>query len=172
MTTIAEAEERVLTALVQLWEVGAWVPREIIEEALALELDVPTYMVPPPRRVCQGRCKSGKTCTNTARSDSNFCGIHAEEPTPRGGTLCSVEGCKSFVGKWRPLCFSHAKKEGLVPEPKKVGECSICYNEITEASVRVIGCKHLFHTKCINTWFSQQAAKGNQKTCPLCRFVV
>lgn len=43
-------------------------------------------------------------------------------------------------------------------------DCSICFNEIDiNEKKTILSCNHIFHTKCIDTWF------GIKKNCPLCR---
>jgi hypothetical protein len=56
--------------------------------------------------------------------------------------------------------------------------CSICFDgmnskveenskaKVEENQITVLACAHLFHTECIDRWFSQ-----NHNTCPLCRRV-
>ena len=46
-------------------------------------------------------------------------------------------------------------------------ECSICYDAITAetGTVKLGGCAHLYHFRCISSWFASQAVS----TCPLCR---
>ena len=46
-------------------------------------------------------------------------------------------------------------------------DCSICFNDITEATGRtVLGCGHAFHLKCVVTWLQREDGAG---TCPCCR---
>lgn len=46
-------------------------------------------------------------------------------------------------------------------------ECAICYDAITvkTGSVTLGGCAHLYHFRCISSWFASQEVS----TCPLCR---
>ena len=44
-------------------------------------------------------------------------------------------------------------------------QCSICLENICENSLYELECKHVFHVKCIVTWFRTP----DKKTCPLCR---
>ena len=42
--------------------------------------------------------------------------------------------------------------------------CSICLNKLEDNDLyKSNKCKHIFHSKCINTWFNYHT------TCPLCR---
>ena len=61
-------------------------------------------------------------------------------------------------------------------QTRTMADCSICYNKIIdhpappEAGTEATGsfrssCGHLFHPKCIWTWFSTQ----DESSCPLCR---
>ena len=49
------------------------------------------------------------------------------------------------------------------------GDCSICLEPLLveederTSNVCILGCKHMYHTKCINEW------RERQRTCPLCR---
>lgn len=55
--------------------------------------------------------------------------------------------------------------------------CTICLSEMAVGDTLVrLGCTHLFHKECIDTWYSnllasrQGALDGNEDmTCPLCR---
>lgn len=40
--------------------------------------------------------------------------------------------------------------------------CGICYDELL-TDVRVLECKHIFHTECINLWIERS------NSCPFCR---
>ena len=39
--------------------------------------------------------------------------------------------------------------------------CSICFEEITNKTLTITKCKHIFHKCCLNKW--------SKKTCPMCR---
>lgn len=45
-----------------------------------------------------------------------------------------------------------------------VGECPICFDNMTQRSNYKLGCGHQMHSECLRKWLE----KGNQ-TCPLCR---
>ena len=39
--------------------------------------------------------------------------------------------------------------------------CSICFDEITNNTIYITKCKHIFHIYCIRKW--------NKNNCPMCR---
>lgn len=41
--------------------------------------------------------------------------------------------------------------------------CVVCLDEISKSAQRRLSCKHVFHTKCIFTWFE------TSDECPTCR---
>jgi hypothetical protein len=46
--------------------------------------------------------------------------------------------------------------------------CSICIDQFQVGQFhRILKCKHCFHKKCIDTWFTK-----NHSECPLCRTVI
>ena len=49
-----------------------------------------------------------------------------------------------------------------IPAPTEVFECCICKGEDLEPQI-VLGCKHTYHQKCIETWLNKS------DKCPLCR---
>ena len=58
-------------------------------------------------------------------------------------------------------------KSGPVPSGKKLSfdqkECPICLESYME-SIRILPCKHAFHSQCIETWTEKGKA-----TCPVCK---
>ena len=45
--------------------------------------------------------------------------------------------------------------------------CIICSNDFEQDSeVRILNCKHIFHTECIDKWLSEYSNK-----CPICKWV-
>ena len=44
---------------------------------------------------------------------------------------------------------------------------TICLGEDESDSIRTLVCKHSFHTKCINTWFTKQYPPR----CPICKCI-
>ncbi len=63
-----------------------------------------------------------------------------------GGTKCKNPA--RHEGK----CSAHLSKT-----------CVVCLDEISHGSQRRLSCKHVFHTKCILTWFE------TSDECPLCK---
>lgn len=46
-------------------------------------------------------------------------------------------------------------------------ECGICFDSIVNGQdIRLLKCGHMFHKKCIKSWFKRQ------RNCPFCRAVV
>lgn len=41
--------------------------------------------------------------------------------------------------------------------------CAVCLEDISKSSQKRLSCKHVFHTKCIFTWFE------TSDECPLCK---
>jgi len=41
--------------------------------------------------------------------------------------------------------------------------CAVCLEDISRSSQKRLSCKHVFHTKCIFTWFE------TSDECPLCK---
>jgi hypothetical protein len=167
--TVADMEARVIQSMITAVSMGIVLTDEIVMEALRLDLDLPEELFTNRPALCNATCASGKTCTNRVQPGQERCGIHAEQRAQRDGTLCNSPGCKSFAKKWAPLCFSHAKKAGLVPPSEETGECSICYGTLTTTNQKVLGCGHPFHKSCSAAWFRNQTTKGIDKSCPLCR---
>lgn len=62
----------------------------------------------------------------------------------QNGTKCKRLG--------NPRCFQH-----------RGNQCSICMENITPSSSRLLGCSHGFHKRCIDRW------KRTSRTCPMCR---
>jgi len=59
-----------------------------------------------------------------------------------------------------------------VREPSKGAEdeeCALCMELFVEADeVRVLRCRHYFHTKCIDQWLVV-TQKSKPRSCPLCQ---
>ncbi len=49
---------------------------------------------------------------------------------------------------------------------KSIKECSICLNFLEDSPCKNLDCSHVFHTECIDTWFT------SNNSCPLCRKVI
>ena len=49
-------------------------------------------------------------------------------------------------------------------------DCSICYDEITQATGKVeLSCSHSFHFSCLTSWFKTQTGNELTQSCPCCR---
>ena len=44
-------------------------------------------------------------------------------------------------------------------------ECSICYENLSKDTIKIEGCNHIFHSKCIHKWINN----NEYPSCPLCR---
>jgi len=49
--------------------------------------------------------------------------------------------------------------------------CTICFNENIPTNVKIDGCPHQFHKKCIDRWTKEFDAKTTNPTCPNCKKV-
>jgi hypothetical protein len=165
--TIAEIENIIIGHLMDFVVRGGRVPQNLIEEALAMGVILPDVLLVD--RQCVSICKNGQRCKNSKKNGNDTCLVHVENPPPRIGDACAIQGCKSFVGKWAPHCYSHAKKQGLIPEPQQTVECAICYVTMYDTNEKILGCKHAFHKKCISHWFGTQQTQGVARSCPMCR---
>lgn len=55
------------------------------------------------------------------------------------------------------------------------GICPICYEEMSygQVSMKLLPCKHCFHSDCITRWFQFQFSQGqNEEKCPYCNTAV
>ncbi|RSM12617.1 hypothetical protein CEP52_002305 [Fusarium oligoseptatum] len=58
-----------------------------------------------------------------------------------------------------------AHRTGALPAESEPPACTICTEDFSaQEEVRILPCKHEFHTSCIDPWLVQQSTK-----CPLCR---
>jgi hypothetical protein len=67
----------------------------------------------------------------------------------KAGTHCS------YRGRHNGYCKIHADK--------KLGDCPICYEEVTKGTSTTTRCKHVFHKACLERWMEEKP------TCPMCR---
>ena len=67
----------------------------------------------------------------------------------KAGTACT------YRGRHEGFCKIHA--------PKKLEDCPICYEEITEKTSTTTRCKHVFHKTCLERWMEEKT------NCPMCR---
>lgn len=56
------------------------------------------------------------------------------------------------------------KKDMIVKDECMEEECSICLDEITANSQKILPCNHSFHAECIDRWLQRES-----RTCPYCR---
>lgn len=161
MTTIAELELELIGLLAGFQMSGGVIPIDIMREVVRLDVILPEFL----DRKCAATCKNGNRCKYIKVEGRPTCRIHETDGVIRTGVFCTETGCRSFVKKYAPLCFTHAKRAGLVPEPVATGECSICYSDMNVVNDRTLKCNHVYHKKCIATWFG----KNIEKTCPMCR---
>ena len=139
----------------------------------------PAFMAPPTMPYCT-YTENGARCANVA----------AVVPTNYG---------HSFIGVPSPLCEAHALPHVYnhfgfaVPPPPQIQQlarptaaatesnnkpvehhqCSICTEDITvvehSCSLR---CKHTYHGKCLDQWFTARRRDGSAPNCPNCRGAV
>lgn len=48
-------------------------------------------------------------------------------------------------------------------------KCTICFNNIIENGVKIVGCSHQYHEQCIDKWTREFDAKTTEPTCPNCK---
>ena len=52
-------------------------------------------------------------------------------------------------------------------------DCSICHDPINQTTGKVeISCSHVFHYKCITSWYNSQKTSDKTESCPCCRYEV
>eukprot|EP00352_Strombidinopsis_acuminata_P000933 CAMPEP_0176342860 /NCGR_PEP_ID=MMETSP0126-20121128/3513_1 /TAXON_ID=141414 ORGANISM="Strombidinopsis acuminatum, Strain SPMC142" /NCGR_SAMPLE_ID=MMETSP0126 /ASSEMBLY_ACC=CAM_ASM_000229 /LENGTH=102 /DNA_ID=CAMNT_0017688525 /DNA_START=1320 /DNA_END=1627 /DNA_ORIENTATION=+ len=74
-----------------------------------------------------------------------------------GNPLPSPEEVKNIINSISSFAY---KEENTVA-------CAICLEDLkTGQQVKALGCAHLFHGKCINSWLKQKLK------CPLCKIPV
>jgi hypothetical protein len=74
--------------------------------------------------------------------------------------------CTATTLKGTPCCLHPAPGNPVCHVHERKPECSICLCDIDPRTKYNVGCpgNHVFHTRCINTWFV-----NNKISCPLCR---
>ncbi|XP_022760819.1 E3 ubiquitin-protein ligase RNF181-like [Durio zibethinus] len=45
------------------------------------------------------------------------------------------------------------------------GDCSICFQSLSEGTPKQVSCNHVYHRQCITDWL----LNGRSNTCPMCR---
>jgi len=52
-------------------------------------------------------------------------------------------------------------------------QCPVCLDEILhDSTVLKLGCDHILHLECANSWFSKCIKSAKSTKCPLCNFIV
>ena len=69
----------------------------------------------------------------------------------------------SYRGRHNGYCKIHAAPGTLCDSGKKMGDCPICYEEVTKGTSTTTRCKHVFHKACLQRWMEEKT------TCPMCR---
>jgi len=82
-------------------------------------------------------------------------------PTCKGVTKTG-KPC-SYRGRHHDYCKIHAAPGTLCDTGKKMGDCPICYEEVTKGTSTTTRCKHVFHQTCLQRWMEEKP------TCPMCR---
>lgn len=85
------------------------------------------------------------------------------DPSPDGVTCTALLRCGlpcRYPAKREHLCGIHFRSS------RTTAECSICMCGVSRRKCRMLGCKHMFHKRCIRKWFG----KGSL-TCPMCRTI-
>jgi hypothetical protein len=126
---------------------------------------------PPPRPQCPTITKKGKQCTNRCAVNHEACTVHSSMRYVASGearcpAMIAGEQCKCKKFRHFPMCWSHAKKAGLLPPPP--AECSICYSELSDDRVKT-SCEHYFHGACFASWKQSRITSLRAVTCPMCR---
>ena len=78
------------------------------------------------------------------------------------GVTQSGKRC-SYRGRHNGYCKIHAAPGTLCDTGKKMGDCPICYEEVTKGTSTTTRCKHVFHKACLERWTEEKT------TCPMCR---
>ena len=78
------------------------------------------------------------------------------------GVTKSGKPC-SYRGRHNGYCKIHAAPGTLCDSGKNMGDCPICYEEITKGTSTTTRCKHVFHKACLERWMEEKT------TCPMCR---
>jgi hypothetical protein len=138
------------------WDIGA---------RLSTGFFAPRWIPPPVTKIrCSALLRNGTQCRHLClASQGGMCSLHLKTKctkTTTKGTPCK---CSAFKGL--NMCWSHAKKEGIV-EPVPT-ECSICFEETTSATRKKTSCGHVFHKDCLGTWIDRHADR--RPPCPMCR---
>ena len=77
-----------------------------------------------------------------------------------------------------PIGLKKYSKKSLVLEDinqKNSDKCSICLSTLqkrknSNTCCKIVGCNHVFHTKCLNKYISSKKEMNQQLSCPICRY--
>lgn len=56
------------------------------------------------------------------------------------------------------------KQISTLPVQKRIGECSICLDDMFQTQVVALPCGHVYHQTCIDMWLLKC------RSCPICGF--
>lgn len=140
---------------------------------LSTRFFAPRWVPPPLVKVrCSVLCRNGAQCKHMClASEGGMCRIHIKAQTVQATkvkcTQTTAKGtpCKCSAFKGLNMCWSHAKKEGLITASPT--ECSICYEETTTETRKKTPCGHVYHKACLGTWVDRHTAR--RPPCPMCR---
>ena len=145
------------------WQLGA---------RLSTGFFAPRWVPPPVVKVrCSAMHRNGTQCKHMCLVSEGMCRVHIKAQAAKAAkvkctkTTAKGDPCKCSAFKGFNMCWSHAKKEGLItPSPT---ECSICYEETTNETRKKTSCGHVFHKACLGTWVERHPAR--RPPCPMCR---
>lgn len=77
-----------------------------------------------------------------------------------------------------PIGIKKYVKKSLILESinqKNSDKCSICLSTLqkrknSNTCSKIVGCNHVFHTKCLNKYISSKKEMNQQPSCPICRY--
>ena len=162
---------------------GVRVPPNIyyMLESIGIHLNQREWLLRPERPKCGAICRNGNPCTNAKCFGMETCAMHIpnrQREPPVFKQVCpkltaSGEPCKCGVYKDYDMCWSHAKKEGVLPPAsERPTECPICYEKMLAKDRVRTKCNHYFHRECMNNWVKQRVPGNPARPCvdcPMCR---
>lgn len=133
----------------------------------------PRWVPPPVVKVrCSAMHRNGTQCKHMClASEGGICRVHIKAQAAKAAkvkctkTTAKGDPCKCSAFKGLNVCWSHAKKDGLITP--SATECSICYEETTNDTRKKTPCGHVFHKACLGTWVERHSAR--RPPCPMCR---
>eukprot|EP00656_Telonema_subtile_P002837 TRINITY_DN11292_c0_g1_i2.p1 TRINITY_DN11292_c0_g1~~TRINITY_DN11292_c0_g1_i2.p1 ORF type:complete len:254 (+),score=36.39 TRINITY_DN11292_c0_g1_i2:94-855(+) len=85
----------------------------------------------------------------------------------RESNMAKTNQNQSKRGKSKRRSPSASKQPQQPSRDPGIGDCAVCLEGLAGRGWRRLSCKHLFHDKCLDSWFS----KAHTTTCPVCRTV-